>query len=216
MKFDALYDRLSREFPRWSPMLYKAMLVSFFALAFIVPLGMVALPFVEFFNGMAAQPKGKTQMTYGRVRGEESLVGRLPVEGTVPRGYRTPPFADKANTIEDAKVVGIESDNPLPRTMDNFRAGQDLYNVYCIVCHGKEGHGDGPVTGPDRFPAPPSLHTEQARGYRDGTIWHVIGKGTEKMPGYADKLDPHDRWKVVHYLRALQRAMNPKPEDLEP
>lgn len=216
MKFDALYDKLSREFSRRSLTLYKAMLVSFVALAFIVPLGMVALPFVEFFNGMAAQPKGKTQMTYGRVRGEELLVGRLPVEGTVPRGYQAPPFADKANTLEDAKAVGAQLDNPLPRTMEHFGAGRKLYNVYCIVCHGKEGNGDGPVTGPNRFPAPPSLHTEQARGYRDGTIWHVIGKGTEKMPGYADKLASEERWKVVHYVRALQRAMNPKPEDLEP
>ena len=23
-------------------------------------------------------------------------------------------------------------------------------------------------------------------------------------------------WQVVHYLRALQRAMNPRPEDLKP
>ena len=70
-----------------------------------------------------------------------------------------------------------------------MRGGQELYDIHCIACHGKLGVGDGPVTGPDRFPAPPSLHTDQARGYTDGTIFHIITKGTEKMPSYADKLD---------------------------
>ena len=64
-------------------------------------------------------------------------------------------------------------------------------------------------------PAPPSLHTDQARGYRDGAIFHILTKGTEKMPGYADKLSTEDRWETIHYLRALQRAMNPSPGDLE-
>ena len=34
--------------------------------------------------------------------------------------------------------------------------------------------------------------------------------GMGKMPGYSDKLTEEDRWKVIHYVRALQRAMNPR------
>ncbi len=196
--------------------MYKATLLGLVALAFVIPLGLVALPFVEFFNGMAAQPKAKTQMPYGRVFGEELLLGPPAVSGTVPRGYVSYPFEHLAGTVEDAQRVGRVLDNPLPPSLENMRRGQDLYNVYCIVCHGKRGQGDGPVTGPDRFPAPPTLHTDQARGYADGTLYHILTKGTEKMPGYADKLDPDERWSVAHYLRVLQRAMNPKPEDLKP
>jgi mono/diheme cytochrome c family protein len=36
------------------------------------------------------------------------------------------------------------------------------------------------------------------------------------MPAYAEQIEPEDRWKVVHYVRALQRARNPKPEDYQP
>ncbi len=51
--------------------------------------------------------------------------------------------------------------------------------------------------------------------YRDGTLYHIMTKGLGKMPSYADKLDSQERWMVAHYLRALQRSMAPKPEDLE-
>ena len=198
----------------WSLTMYKGTLGAMVLLAFVVPLGMAALPFVEFFNGMAAQPKAKAQMHYGRVFGEARRAERLPVEGTVPRGYVAYEFAHVPGTLKDAVKVGDLLGNPLARTLANMQRGRTLFNVHCIVCHGKQGTGDGSVTGPNRFPAPPSLHTDQARKYQDGTIFHVITKGTEKMPAYADKLDPVERWQVVHYLRALQRAQNPKPEDL--
>lgn len=204
----------------WSPLIYKGTLGALVVLAFAVPLGMAALPFVEFFNGMAAQPKAREQMTYGRTYerddDKELLTERPPVEGTIPRGYIAYPFDHMAATVEDAKKVGAMWDNPLPRSAEHMLRGQALFNIHCIVCHGKQGQGDGSATGPDRFPAPPSLQTEQARGYVDGTIYHLITKGTEKMPSYADKLDATERWQVIHYLRALQRAMNPKPEDLRP
>ena len=216
MSSPSLTDRLRGVSPRWSPNAYKAMLLSSVALAFIIPLALVALPFIEFFNGMAAQPKGKAQMTYGRVRGQELLVERPPVEGTIPRSYQRYDFDAWKNTLEDAKQVGLRLENPMRPTLEHLVRGREIYEVYCIVCHGTRGEGDGPITGPDRFPAPPTLHSEQAIGYRDGTIYHIITKGTEKMPAYADKVDPADRWKVVHFVRALQRSMNPAPEDLEP
>ncbi len=200
---------------RKSALVFKGSLLSLVAAAFIIPLALAAVPFIEFFNGMAAQPKAKAQMPYGRVHGQELLSERAAVAGTVPRGYVSYPFDHLPATIEGARQVGPLVENPLPRSMENMRRGQELYDVYCIVCHGKKGVGDGSVTGPNRFPAPPSLHTDQARGYADGAIYHMITKGTEKMPPYGDKLEPDDRWNVVHYLRALQRAMNPRPEDLD-
>ena len=202
--------------PRWSPQAYKATLISLVALAFIIPLVLVALPFIEFFNGMAAQPKGKTQMTYGRVHGESIQVDRQPVPGTMPQGFEPYAYDSYGNTIEDAKKVGEMLKNPLPYTKENMEAGKERYDTFCIVCHGKTAMGDGSVTGANRFPAPPSLNTEQARDYADGTIFHIITKGMGKMQPYADRLTPTERWQVIQYLRAVQRSMNPRPEDLKP
>lgn len=208
-------DRLQKLEPRWSATAYKAALLAMVASAVVIPLGLVALPFIEFFNGMAAQPKAKTQMTYGRVFGEALEVARDPVPGTLPRGYEPYRFEHFGNTLDEAIAVGSMLENPLPVTREHLEKGREVYNIYCITCHGAKGEGDGPVIGPNRFPAPPSLHTDQARGYRDGTIYHFITKGQGKMPSHALQIEPEERWQVILYLRALQRAMNPRPEDFE-
>jgi|GEM_PF-1735506 len=237
-----LQNVLDKVLPRWSPLMYKATLITLVVAAFVIPLVLAATPFIEFFNGMAAQPKGKAQMTYGRTYDEALLVTRDPVPGTMPRDWAPYELAYLTEQIEAAKAADPEMDpnllsememnaakqagdllaNPVPVTEEAMLRGQDRYDIFCIVCHGPKGQADGPatgtnpVTGVPRFPAPPSLHTEQARGYADGTIYHIITEGMGQMPGYTDKLTPEDRWKVVHYVRALQRAMNPLTEDLEP
>ncbi len=208
--------RLSQIAERSAGSALKPFLIGCVILAFVVPLALAATPFIEFFNGMAAQPKGKSQMTYGRVYGQANQVERPPVPGTVHRNFVPYEFASFGATVEDAAVVGETLINPVPRTMEQMGRGQHLFEIYCLPCHGTTAVGDGPATGPDRFPAPPSLHTDQARAYTDGAIFHIITKGTAKMPNYADKLTPNERWQVVHYIRALQRAANPEPEDLTP
>lgn len=207
--------------PKFSPTVYKASLLAGGFAAFIVPLALVALPFVEFFNGMAAQPKLKAQSLFGRDHGL-ALMGEFePPEGTVHREYVSHPFAgaDTQNTETYQKVLdeaGKTLKNPIQPSMDVMRRGEQLYAVNCLHCHGTEGLGDGSVIGADRFPAPPSLHTDEARAYKDGALYQIIIAGKAAMPGHAERLVEDDRWAVVHYLRALQRSMNPKPEDLQP
>ena len=99
--------------------------------------------------------------------------------------------------------------------MEVLQRGRTLFTIYCGVCHGSEALGDGPVVGPDRFPAPPSLHTDVARAYKDGTLFQIISAGKANMSSYADMLEPKDRWAVIYYVRALQRSLHPKPEDLK-
>lgn len=208
--------RLENWRPAFSPRLFRFFLAGMLVAAVVVPLALAAMPFIEFFNDMAAQPKGKTQMTYGRLYGAPLVVERAPVPGTVPRDWYPYAFADLGNDVKVARAIGERNPNPVPVTLENLQRGQKLYNIYCIACHGERGLGDGPVTAvtkPGRFPPPPSLHTENARTYKDGSIYHIVTMGMGKMPSYADKLDPEDRWKVIHYVRALQRSMNPKPED---
>jgi len=146
-------------------------------------------------------------MTYGRVFGQQSMVDRQPIAGTIARGQTADVAPFEGHTIEAARKVGATLANPQDRTMENLQRGQNRYDIFCIACHGHMAEGDGPVVGPNRFPAPPSLHTNQARSYDDGTIYYIITHGIGKMPGYADKLTPQDRWKVVHYVRALQLAV---------
>ncbi len=73
MSFASIPERLAAFRPSWSPSIYKASLISMVALAFIIPIAIVAMPFNEFLNGMAAQPKGKAQMTFGRTADNRSF-----------------------------------------------------------------------------------------------------------------------------------------------
>ena len=42
----------------------------------------------------------------------------------------------------------------------------------------------------------------------------MITRGQNLMPNYASQILPEDRWAVIHYVRALERAANPLPQDL--
>ena len=200
--------------PKFSPFLFKAILVAIMAMAFVVPLGFVAMPYLEFFNGMAVQRKAKAQGTYGHMFGEKHLADFQPVAGTIPRGYVPHPEELSGNEQEQVDLAGKMLTNPVEITMETLLQGQKVYNIYCIACHGQRGEGDGAVVGPDRYPAPTSLHDPTIKTYPDGSIYQVITNGKGKMMGYADKIEPGDRWAVVHYVRVLQRALDPKPEDL--
>lgn len=207
-----IQERRRRWEPRLSPLVFRSVLVSLFVAAIVIPLGIMALPYLDLLNDMAVQPKGKAQGTYGRTFGEELVVDRKPVAGTTPRSYTSYPFDEDGD--EAAEAAGKTLVNPLTPTLEVLERGQRLFNRYCRTCHGVGGDGDGPIVGPDRFPAPTSLHTSTVRQLPDGRIFHRITRGQDPMPGYADKLAPSERWATVHFVRVLQRARNPKPEDI--
>jgi mono/diheme cytochrome c family protein len=199
--------------PDYFPLIYKSVLGIIMAGAFVVPLGFVAMPYLEFFNGMGVQRKAKAQSHYGHMFGEQIIAARLPVEGTLPRGFFGHPESLAGNEQEQVDLAGEILVNPSEITMENLQRGQKIYNTFCIACHGSKGEGDGKVVGPDRFPAPTSLHDTTIRGYADGSIYQVISNGKGTMLGYADKIEQVDRWAVVNYVRVLQRSLDPKPED---
>lgn len=134
--------------------------------------------------------------------------GRMPVAGTFPQGYIPYPF-----TKDEGDKAGVELQNPLSYTLENFQEGQALYDVYCIVCHGPKGQGDGTIV--PKFPRPPTLLSDKVRAWSDGRLYHVMTMGQNLMPSYATQIKPQDRWAIALYMRALQRATKPTPEDVE-
>jgi mono/diheme cytochrome c family protein len=133
---------------------------------------------------------------------------RSPVPGTVPRGFT--PYRYEA---KDSLLAQSELENPLPRTSEVLGRGQRVFMTYCVVCHGPKGDGQGYIV--PKFPMPPSLLSQKVSEWRDGRIYHVITRGQNLMPSYASQILPEDRWAVIHYVRALERAANPSPEDLK-
>lgn len=62
---------------------------------------------------------------------------------------------------------------------------------------------------------PPVLYSAKVRRWPEGRLFHVITLGQGNMPGYGYAISPEKRWAIVHYVRALQRAAFPTPEDLQ-
>ncbi len=191
--------------PIWRQGRWNATLVGIAAGAVIVPLGFLALPYLELFNDMAVQPKGKAQGQYGWYTDHQIPVQRNPVPGTMPMSY-VPYAIDDADEKAAVKRAEETLVNPLKPTMAVLTRGRKTFDTICATCHGKRGEADGGVVGPNLFPAPPTLHTKEARAYKDGRIFHIITRGQNKMPAYADIVEPEERWAVIHYIRALQRA----------
>jgi mono/diheme cytochrome c family protein len=132
---------------------------------------------------------------------------RVPVEGTVARGFKPYAYAKMPDSAAKYMV------NPLQPTERNLNVGERKYNIYCSPCHDYQGSGQARLNG--QFPNPPSLHSAKVRDWEDGSIYHVITDGQNTMPSYASQLSVEERWQVVLYVRALQRALNAKEEDLQ-
>lgn len=133
---------------------------------------------------------------------------RLPAAGTVARGHIPYPF----QTQEEAAVLA----NPLPVTKEVLARGRKVYRDVCVVCHGVLGNGDHALGA--AYGAQPANLLGASFGrdqYPDGKLYHAIVKGKNSMPAYAADVRGDDRWAVVHYVRALQRAQAATDADLE-
>ncbi len=122
---------------------------------------------------------------------------------TVARGEPDPddPFVTGCRNGRLLKEI------PLPITAALLERGQERFNIYCAVCHGRDGYGTGIVVRRG-FPPPPSYHIERLRDADAGHFFDVMTQGYGAMPSYADRIDPHDRWAIVAYIRALQRSQH--------
>lgn len=130
---------------------------------------------------------------------EDHLTMRTPVEGTVPRNII--PF-DYEKTDEDRIRAGEALVNPVDLTGENLARGKQMYDIYCISCHGPSGDGLGFLYTSDRYPYPPaSLVDEIVKELKDGEIYHSITLGYGIMGAHGGMIRPEDRWKIILHLR---------------
>ncbi len=98
---------------------------------------------------------------------------------------------------------------PVPVTKELVERGRERFNIYCIVCHGPVGNGDGMVVRRG-FPKPPTYHDDRLRNAPVGHFFDVITNGWGRMSSYAYQVQPADRWAIVAYIRALQVSQSPE------
>jgi len=157
------------------------------------------MPPIEVFPDMDRQAKYKPQA-------ESPLFGdgrasRRPVPGTVAVGYlkEDEPFYTGVN---GAMYVGK---NPLSIDKELLVRGQERFNIYCAPCHDRTGTGHGIVAQRSSW-LPSNLHDPRQKNMTDGELFNVMSDGRRSMPGYKYQVSANDRWAIVAYVRALQRA----------
>lgn len=127
---------------------------------------------------------------------------QAPPDGTIARGAQPLHFAA---TPEEALRAGQTLTNPFAlEDAAAVQRGAEVYQTRCTACHGATGLGDGAVVKRG-YPPPPSLLGEAARAKRDGQLFHALTYGQGNMPSHAAQLEPADRWKVILYIRSLQK-----------
>lgn len=97
---------------------------------------------------------------------------------------------------------------PIPVTQDTLDRGEKQFNIYCGICHGNFGNGDGMIVRRG-FPQPPSYNDDRLRNAPVGHFFDVASNGWGKMSGYSAQVSVSDRWAIVAYIKALQLSQNP-------
>ena len=175
---------------------------------------------------MQDQPKMKPYR--GTTFFADGLSSRQPIEGTVARGqlrsdteYFTgkkakAPGATATATPATQQTAGAQAPSaqtnsfpddvdtfPFPVTEDVVIRGHQRYDIFCSVCHGLTGNGDGMIVRRG-FRRAASFNDDRLRQAPVGHFFDAMTNGWGAMPSYAAQIPVQDRWAIVAYIRALQ------------
>jgi mono/diheme cytochrome c family protein len=178
-------------------------------------------PPLEIFPDMDHQPKYKPQAESAFFA--DKRTDRPSPTGVVPFGRTSLTPEAKFLAADDHLYRGTTADGKMAKgfppsveiNSQLLERGQLKYTIYCAPCHGALGDGNG-ITKQYGMGATPSYHDDRLRSTPDGDLFHTISAGKGNMLSYADKLEPTDRWAVVAYVRALQRAQTGTTLDVAP
>ena len=129
------------------------------------------------------------------------IEAQLPVEGSVPRGWQPYEFEDSNEGYELAKV---NLNSPILNNEDNLANGKKMYEIYCSVCHGSKGDGNGILMEREKFLGIPSYAD---RDITEGSIYHVLMYGINLMGSHAGQVNDEERWQISQYVLKLRKDL---------
>jgi|GEM_PF-1352140 len=156
---------------------------------------------IELIQDMMEGPQIKTQEGVGK-EGKE-LGMRTPPKGTVSRQFKPYPF-EKSDVASADTLKSPFATLSAEEIKSLNTVGAEKYQIYCGVCHGEKGLGDGPISK-KMLKMPPNLTSAVYKGYSDGRLYNVVTNGWGLMGGYGSQVpQDNERWAIVDYVRNLQ------------
>ncbi|MDC6367258.1 MULTISPECIES: c-type cytochrome [Flavobacteriaceae] len=134
--------------------------------------------------------------------GTEAL---LPPDNTVSRNWLPYEFE---NTPEGKDLARLNT-SPLDslQSETNLAKGKELYDIYCAICHGSKGDGQGNLVKREKILGVPT-YADAARNITVGTTYHTIYYGLNSMGSYASQFaSEEEMWQVSEYVIKLKEDL---------
>ncbi|PKB17974.1 cytochrome c [Flavobacterium sp. 5] len=94
--------------------------------------------------------------------------------------------------------------NPFVGNQKATDGGGEIFNQMCVLCHGVKGQGNGEA-GRTLQPHPANFTALNVKNQTDGAIFWKITNGNAPMATYFEILTDDQRWKLVNYIRELEK-----------
>ena len=134
----------------------------------------------------------------------EGTEAMTPVAHTISRGMVPYSFEDTPEGKEMARLA--ESPLDSLQSEANLAVGKELYDIYCAICHGAKGDGQGTLVKREKILGVPT-YADPARNITVGSTYHVMYYGLNSMGSYANQLNHHERWQVAEYVMKLKEDL---------
>jgi mono/diheme cytochrome c family protein len=129
--------------------------------------------------------------------------GQLPANGSINRGFEVYEYPDTPEALIAVKAANIKS--PLGTLSEkDMEKAKGLYEIYCAICHGNSGNGQGKLVTQGKFLGVPSY---KDREINEGSIFHVGTYGLNLMGSHANQLSKKERWMVASYVMELKSKL---------
>ena len=166
-------------------------------------------PNYQFFPNMYESASYETYGAYSIFPNEQSAM--MPAENSIPRGWQPYDYEDSNEGLLKAKA---ELTNPLEVTEENLAAGRNLFTLYCAVCHGDTGDGQGILVQREKFLGIPSFG-DAGRVIVPGGVYHVQTYGLNAMGSYTSQTSEKERWQITMHVMDLKASLLGEPGVLE-
>jgi mono/diheme cytochrome c family protein len=127
-----------------------------------------------------------------------------PADGSVARGWL--PY-EIENSLEGYAFAKANLKNTTPYTEDSAAKGEELYTIYCSICHGKKGAGQGTLVKREKILGVPA-YNDAGRAITEGSVYHVMYYGINSMGSYASQMTEDELWMVNHYVMSLKDKLD--------
>ena len=127
--------------------------------------------------------------------------GQIPADGSIKRGFV--PY-EIPNTTEGYDFSKTVVQSPLDAAKVDMKKAEELYGIYCAICHGDTGNGMGKLVKQEKILGVPSYADRQISV---GSVYHVQAYGLNSMGAYSNQMSQEERWMVSAYVMELKSKL---------